>query len=353
MASVGDTLLGRVINAAGEPIDDRGPLVPAARLPIDRPVGADAPGAARPEILESGIKGIDLYAPIARGGTLPMIAMPGTGKIVASTELTHNIAARRGGCAVMADLADHKFSTNDMIAELRGGGVEQYTALLAGQEGDAPEAKRQLAQMGLTLAEYFCDQGRETLLFLDEQLLSAEIAERLRARRRGGARAALTVFVWHVRMPDTMNPQQIVDQSPIGLDGRLVFSRALAKQSIWPALDPLASSSRLRDERLVGAEHARVAQKAQELLRGYGDIEGTGAIGENPQLRARARKALLFQGQPFVVAETFTGVPGEYVGLDETIRGFGEIVAGRHDDVPEEAFRFTGTLGQALAKASA
>jgi F-type H+/Na+-transporting ATPase subunit beta len=352
MAPAGEALLGRVIDAAGEPLDGGGSLAELPRLPIDRPVGADAPGAARATLLESGIKPIDLYAPIARGGTVPLIAVPGTGMIVVSTELTHNIASRRGGCAVMVDLGDHTFSTNDLIAELRGGGVDRHTVLIAGQQGDPPEMQRQLALMGLTLAEYFCDRGRETLLFMDERLVSQSTAARLRERRRG-ASAGLTLLVWHVRTPDTFDPDQILQGLPLETDGRLVFSRALAKQSIWPAVDPLASTSRLLDEQCLDAEHGRVARATQELLRNNGDIEGTGAAGGDTRLRARARRVLLFQGQPFSVAETFTGLPGEYVGVEETVRGFAAIVAGRHDDVPEETFRFTGTLDQVLARAAA
>jgi F-type H+/Na+-transporting ATPase subunit beta len=203
--------------------------------------------------------------------------------------------------------------------------------------------------MSLTLAEYFCEQGRETLLFLDENLVTTETVERLRQRQHG-AQAALTLFVWHIRTPETLDPGSILSQSLLEPDGQLVFSPALAKQSIWPAVDPLASGSRLLSEQHLSAEHIRVARAARELLVGYSGL-ADGSAGNDPVLQARARKALLFQSQPFVVAEPFTGVPGEYVAVEETLRGYGEIVAGLHDNLPDEVFRFTGTLGQVLARA--
>ena len=345
---VGEALLGRAIDAAGEPIDGRGPLGSLTRLPIERPARADQPSLAN-QMLATGIKPIDLHAPIARGGTIPMLAVPGVGMIVNSTELIHNIATQYGGCAVIAYLENQIFSTKEQLAELRSAGVDRHTALVMGQHDDAPDIKRQIALMSLTLAEYFCEQGRETLLFLDENLLSPQIVERLR-RRQHGAQAALTLFVWDVRTPERFDPRSILNQSPLDRDGQLVFSVALAKQSIWPAVDPLASGSRLLSEQHVNAEHVRVAGAARDLLARYSTLAEGGA-GDDPVLQGRARKALLFQSQPFVVAEPFTGVPGEYVSPEETLRGYGEIVAGLHDTLPDEAFRFTGTLSQVLAKA--
>jgi F-type H+/Na+-transporting ATPase subunit beta len=339
---VGDALLGRTINVAGQPTDGGEPLASLRRLPIDRPASAgyQAPDS---QMLTTGIKVIDLYAPIVRGGAIPMIAVPGVGMIVNSTELIHNIATQQGGCTVIADLGNQIFSTKDLLPELRSGGVDRYTAIIEGHIDDPPDVQRQTALMGLTLAEYFAEQGRETLLFLDEHLVTAETIGRLRQRRHG-AQAAVTLFVWHVRKPETFDPGEILRQSLLEPDGQLVFSLALAKQKIWPAVDPLASGSRLLSEQRVGAEHVRVAGAARELLAGYSGLAGD-AIGDDPLLQGRARKALLFQSQPFVVAETFTGMPGVYVSPEETVRGFGEIVAGKHDSADEAAFRFTGTLG--------
>ena len=339
---VGDALLGRAINVAGEPIDGGEPLADLRRLPIDRPASAGHP-APDSQMLTTGIKVIDLHAPIVRGGTIPMIAVPGTGMIVNSTELIHSIAAHQGGCAVIADLDDQVFSSRELMAELRSGGIDRHTALLMGQQDETPAARRQLGLMGLALAEYFAEQGRETLLFLHEQLVSPDTIERLRARRHG-AQAAVTLFVWHIRTPETIDPGEIVRTSLLKADGQLVFSLALAKQSIWPAVDPLSSGSRLLAEQRVSAEHARIAGATRELLAGHSTLAGD-TIGDDALLQARAHKALLFQSQPFVVAESFTGVPGHSVPLEETLRGFGEIVAGQHDNTEEAAFRFTGALG--------
>jgi F-type H+/Na+-transporting ATPase subunit beta len=274
-----------------------------------------------------------------------MTAVPGVGLIVVSSELIQRVATRWRGCAVIACLDDQPYSMKDLFADLHGSGIDGYTAVLAGQPGDSEEEKGLLGLKGLTLAEHFCNQGRETLLFLNEELITEGSIERLKARRRGGADAALTLFVWRLRTLETFDTSN--QPLALDLDGQLVFSRALAKQSIWPAIDSLASTSRLLDERFVGAEHARVARAAQRILRGYGDP----APGDDPVRRARARRVLLFQSQPFFVAETFTGLPGEHVPVAETVRGFGELVAGLHDDVPEEAFRFVGALDQALGKA--
>jgi F-type H+-transporting ATPase subunit beta len=338
-----------MIDAAGAPLDGGAPINAASQLPIDLPVGADATPLPD-QMLETGIKVIDLYAPLARGGTHTMTAVPGVGLIVVSSELIQRVATRRGGCAVIACLDDQPYSMKDLFADLRSSGIDGYTAVIAGQPGDSPEEKERLGLKGLTLAERFCDQGRETLLFLNEELITEGAIERLKTRRRGGADAALTLFVWRIRTPETF---ETTHPLALDLDGRLAFSRALAKQSIWPAIDSLASASRLLEERFVGAEHARVAHAAQDLLRGYGDVEIGGAGGDDAALRARARRALLFQGQPFFVAETFTGLPGEDVPVAETVRGFGELLAGLHDNVPEEAFRFVGALDQALGKAAA
>jgi F-type H+-transporting ATPase subunit beta len=345
---VGDELLGRMIDTTGAPLDGREPPVGARWIPVDRPVGSDA-GRRPDQMLETGIKVIDLFAPIARGGTHTMTAVPGVGLIVVSSELIQRVATRRGGYAVIACLDDQVYSMKDMFADLRSSGIDRHTAVIAGQPSDSPDVQRQLGLMGLTLAEYFCDQGRETLLFLNEELITEEAIERLKARRRG-ADVALTLLVWRIRTLETINTG--AQPLALDLDGRLIFSLPLAKRSIWPAIDALASTSRLLEERFVGAEHARVARAAQDLLRGYGDADIGGAAGEDPLLRARARRVLLFQGQPFFVAETFTGLPGEHVPLAETVRGFGELVAGLHDGVPEEAFRFVGALDQALGKVS-
>jgi F-type H+-transporting ATPase subunit beta len=345
---VGDALLGRVIDATGAPLDDRGPIHATAQLPIDRPAGTE-PTQLADQLLETGIKVIDLFAPIVRGGTSTITAMPGVGLIVTSSELIQRIAARHNGCAVIADLEDGIYPLSDLVADLRSGGVDRHVAIVVGRHSEAAEAKRQAALAGLTLAEHFCEQGRETLLFLNEQLLTEQTVQRIRDRRRGGTRGSLTLLIWQIRTLETIH-EFALDQ-PLPVDGRIVFNRGLAKQSIWPAIDPVQSTSRMLDGQALGTEHVRVAHAAQELLRDYADLAGTGATDADARLQARARRVLLFGSQPFVVAETFTARPGAHVPVAETVRGYGALVDGRHDDVTEEVFRFGGGMEEALAKA--
>lgn len=333
-----EALLGRYVGASGAPIDDGAPL------DITLPALAEAPAPQpdwQPRQIETGIKVLDLFAPIVRGGAISMIAGAGVGKTVLIVELVQRVATRRGGCAVLASLDDDGFSKQDVIAELRSSGVEPYVATVLGQRADPPGTAAQVARAGLALAEDLCARGRETLLFLDELLVTSETVWRLRQRVRGGE-AGLTVFVLQHKTPlDGKNKP--LDQLLAERDGQLVFSRALAKQNIWPAVDPLQSSSRLLDARLVSEEHARVASAARELLQHAGVVDGAG--DPNAPLYGRARRAMQLLTQPFYVAETFTALPGEYVPLDETIRCFGELLAGNYDERPEEDLRFKGTIG--------
>jgi F-type H+-transporting ATPase subunit beta len=352
----GDALLGRVIDTTGAPIDGRGPIAAATRLPIDQPAGASS--AALPEqLLETGIKVLDLYAPIVRGGVVPMIAGSGVGKVVVSNELIRRVATRRnpgagraGGCVVMAFLDHPTYGMAELVADMRGAAVDRYAALLVGQPDDPQATRDRLGLAALALAESFCEQGRETLLFLEENLISLATVERFVARRRGGDQAALTTLLWQHDPPILPAGEQAYARLLGERDGQIAFSRALAKQSIWPAIDPLRSTSRLLDGRSLGAEHTRVAGAARQLLRDHGDIEGSGAASADPALQARARRVLLFGSQPFFVAEPFTAVPGVYVPLVQTLRGYSELVDGRHDAAPEEVFRFVGEIGEALRK---
>jgi F-type H+-transporting ATPase subunit beta len=185
---------------------------------------------------------------------------------------------------------------------------------------------------------------------MEESLVSAETVERFLARRRGGPQAALTILLWQHDPPIMPAGEQVYARLLHQRDGQIVFNRGLAKQGIWPAIDPVLSTSRLLDGQVLGAEHVRVARAAQALLHGYGDLEGTGARGDDPQLQARARRVLLFGSQPFVVAETFTARPGVYVPVAETVRGYVALVDGRHGDMPEEAFRFVGGIEAAVGR---
>jgi len=336
-----ESLLGQVIDAAGNPLDGDAPAneqrQPAA-------AGLAAQGIDR--LFESGIKVVDLYAPIVRNGITTITAVPGVGLVVLTTELIHNLATRQGGSAVLATAEDDAIALKELTADLRGGGVHQHMIVVSGLRGAASFEVQPIADTALRLAEELSAGGRETLIVLYEPLLTSATIARLQAGQQSGA--ALTILIWQVLTREQLEAERLPG-TPIESDGRIVFSRALGQQSIWPAVDPLRSSSRLLDERLVSAEHARVAGEARELLRRTGVVAGAGDA--NDPLYGRARRTLLFQSQPFVVAEPYTAVPGEYVPLADTIRGFGEILASKHDALPEEAIRFVGAIEQALAKA--
>ena len=347
---VGDALLGRVIDATGAPVDGQGPIEAATRLPIDQAVGVDR--APLPDqLLETGIKVLDLYAPIVRGGVMPMIAGSGVGKVVVSNELIQRVATRRGGCAVMAFLDHPTYGLAELVADTRSAAIDRYAALLLGQPDDPQATRDRLGLAALTLAEAFCDQGRETLLFLEENLISIATVERFVARRRSSDKAALTIVLWQHDPPIMPAGEQVYTRLLRDRDGRIMFNRALGKQNIWPAIDPVQSASRLLDGQALGPEHAQVARAAQALLRDYGDLDGAGATGDDARLQARARRVLLFGSQPFAVAETFTARPGVYVPVTATVRGYSELLAGTYDDVPEEAFRFAGGLEEVIVKA--
>jgi F-type H+-transporting ATPase subunit beta len=344
-SSAAEALLGRYLDGNGSPIDDGPPL--ANPLPdLSAQVAAETAGAV-PRQLESGIKVVDLYAPLVRGGIISLVAGAGVGKTVLMEELIQRVATRQGGCAVLASLDDDGFTKNDLVAELRSSGVERYVATVLGRRDEPAGTAERVGLLGLALAEDLCRNGREVLLFLDELTATPASVDRLLARQHG-ATAALTTFILQHKTPADHVPAGALGTLLCHRDGRIVFNRALGQQNIWPAIDPLQSSSRLLDERLVSAEHLRIADEARQLLQRTGVVAG--ASEANDLLYARARRTLLFQAQPFVVAEPYTAVPGEYVPLAETIRGFGELVAGKYDALPEDAFRFVGPIEQALAK---
>jgi len=336
-----EKLLGCVIDAAGNLLEGD-----ATTNNQRRPAHARMGTAEADELYQSGIKVVDLYAPIVRRGVTTMTAVPGVGLVVVTTELIHNLATREGGCAVLATVEDDATALKELAGDLRSGGVNQHMIVVSGLQNDASFQAQPVADTALRLAEELCAGGRETLLILYEPLLTPATIARLQSRQH--SRAALTILIWQVLTREQLEGDRLLG-TPIESDGRIVFSRALGQQSIWPAVDPLRSSSRLLDERLVSAEHARVAGEARELLRRTGVVAGAGDA--NDPLYGRARRTLLFQSQPFVVAEPYTAVPGEYVPLADTIRGFGEILASKHDALPEEAIRFVGAIEQALAKA--
>lgn len=328
----GDGLLGRAIDSSGAPLDGGGPLAgvsPTALAPPAAPRSANT-------VWETGIKVIDFYAPIPRGGTVALLASPGVGLVVAVSELTQRLAARHGGCTVLTKLDGETYQLQELAGQLREGGVDRDTALLGGHTGDSPAERRRLVSAALAAAEEFRGRGRDVLLVLDDGLAIAETADLLAGRAGAGARGSLTLLLCFWRHTGA-EPEVAPEVAALlrGADARLVFSRELGKQGIWPAIDALASGSRLLAEGGVAAEHRGTAAAARALLE-----QGERAPDETQ--RARAQKLLLFQAQPFFVAEPFTARPGEHVPLGESVRAFGDILAGAYDRVPAESLRFIG-----------
>jgi F-type H+/Na+-transporting ATPase subunit beta len=322
----GDGLLGRVIDAAYTPLDGRGELAdvhPAALA--GAALGAPAPW-------ETGIKVIDVYAPIARGATVALIARPKVGMIVMICELIHRLASQHGGCAVFGMLETERRELKELIGQLAESGVERHTALIAGRLETPPAERRHLVQTALTIAEDAAARGRDTLLVLDDGLAIAETVDLLRRRARALDRGSLTIVLcfWrHAGETPTLAPA--VAALLESADAQIMLSSELASRSIWPAVDALASRSRLLTEGLASSEQLRVAEAGRALLRG-----GDAALSE------RAQKLLLFQSQPFFVAEPFTARPAEYVPLAASVRAFGAIAAGAYDQTPPDALRFVG-----------
>jgi F-type H+-transporting ATPase subunit beta len=321
---IGDALLGRTISVAGEPLDGLGPL-DAPRVPIERRLTAGEAPERQPQIFETGIKVVDLFAPMTRSGAHGMFSVAGVGKLVLMCELAHTLSTRRGGVVVLVSSEDDW--RRDLSSFMREAGVDKHLVTVLSRAADPVDGRVALA--GLTIAEQFCAQGRDTLLFVDAALIIDSNAAEIRARLRNTTPGALILVVYGDELQ--------IDTPLAPLDASLLFSFELAKQKIWPAVDPLTSSSRLLTTGAVSEEHVRVANAAGELLR-------TSDNQQSAQLRERARRLQLFQGQPFVVAEPYTATPGVYVSLEDTIRSYGELLDGKHDNVPEETIRFGGSL---------
>jgi F-type H+-transporting ATPase subunit beta len=337
MFPTGDSLLGRVLDASGAPLDGQGPLnnVQPAALPT--------PGepSARGPFWETGIKVIDFFAPLPRGGTVALLASPGTGLVVATTELTHRIAAQHGGCAVFANQDDEAYSVAEKVSQLRDGGVEAQTVVITAPYESSPEVKERLARAALTAAEDFFARGRHVLLALDDGLVNERTTALLRGRGRAGNSGSLTLLLcfWRHTTPEpTLGPEAAALLRDA--EARLVFSPNLAKQGTWPAIDPLASRSQLLEDGALGPDHQRQARAALELLR---QLELPEDAAE-PATLARARRVLRFGGQPFFVAEPYTAKPGELVPYATTLQNYAGLVDGAYDSVDEAALSFTGAL---------
>ena len=380
---VGEGTLGRMFNVVGEPIDGKGPVDAEDYMPIHRLAPEFTEVTPSTEILETGIKVIDLLAPYSKGGKIGLFGGAGVGKTVLIQELIRNVAYEHGGYSVFAGVGERSREGNDLWHEMTQSGVINKTALVFGQMNEPPGARLRVPLSGLTIAENFRDQsGQDVLLFIDnifrftqagsevsallgrmpsavgyQPTLANEMGalqERITSTKKGSITSVQAVYV---------PADDLTDPAPATtfahLDATTVLSRSIASQGIYPAVDPLESTSRILSPEVIGEEHYRVAREVQRILQRYKElmdiiaIMGMDELSEEDKLLVqRARKIQRFLSQPFTVSEKFTGVPGTYVPLSETIRGFREIIEGKHDDLPESAFLLVGTIDEAVAKAN-
>ena len=380
---VGEAALGRLFNVIGEPIDGKGD-VPAdtPRMPLHRDPPSHMDQVTTDDMLETGIKVMDLVCPFSRGGKLGLFGGAGVGKTVILTELINNVASGHGGYSVFAGVGERTREGNDLLGELEESGVIDKTAMVFGQMNEPPGARQRIALTGLTIAEHFRDSGGQDVLFFVDNifrfiLAGAEVSallgrmpsavgyqptlatemgalqERITTTKDGSITSVQAIYV---PADDYTDPGVV--SAFAHLDGRIVLERSLADQGLYPAVDPLASGSRILDPRVVGDEHYNVAQSVQEVLQRYRDLREIIAIlgidelsDEDKLVVSRARKIQFFLTQPFHVAEIFTGEPGAYVKIEDTVRGFKGLVEGDYDEVPEQAFYMVGGIEQALEKA--
>jgi F-type H+-transporting ATPase subunit beta len=386
---VGKEVLGRILNVVGDPVDEKGPVMAKRKLPIHRAPPSLVEQNVKIEAFETGIKVIDLLAPYLRGGKIGLFGGAGVGKTVLLMELVNNVAKARGGFSVFAGVGERTREGNDLYHEMIDSGVlkpddleNSQCVLVYGQMNEPPGARARVALSALAIAEYFRDEeNRDMLLFIDnifrftqagsevsallgripsavgyQPTLSTEMGE-LQERITSTSKGAITsVQAIYVPADDLTDPAPATAFSH--LDATTVLSRKLTEIGIYPAVDPLDSTSRILDPLVVGVEHYTVARQVQETLQRYKDLQdiiailGMDELSEDDKLTvARARKMQRFLSQPFSVAEQFTGNPGKYVKLADTIRGFKEIVDGRHDDLPEQAFYMVGGIEEAVEKA--
>ena len=379
---VGPETLGRVLNVLGQPVDKLGPVETQKTYPIHRPAPSLVDQSTETEMLETGIKVIDLIEPFARGGKIGLFGGAGVGKTVIIMELINRIATQHGGFSVFAGVGERTREGNDLWLEMKESGVIDKAALIYGQMTEPPGARLRVALTGLTAAEYFRDEeGQDVLLFIDNifrftqagsevsallgRMPSAvgyqpnlatemgELQERITTTRKGSITSIQAIYV---PADDYTDPAPATTFAH--LDATSNLERSIAEQGIYPAVDPLASTSRILDPRVIGEDHYGVARNVQGVLQRYKDLQdiiailGIDELSEEDKLTvSRARKIQKFLSQPFFVAEQFTGIPGKYVPLEETIQGFREICEGEHDEVPEQAFYMVGNLEEALRKA--
>lgn len=380
---VGDPSLGRLFNVLGEPIDDGDPIPKdAERWPIHRPAPSFDQQRSTTEILETGIKVIDLMTPFAKGGKVGAYGGAGVGKTVIITELIRNIAQEHSGVSVFAGVGERSREGNDLWNEMKEYGVLDSTALVFGQMNEPPGTRARVALTGLTMAEYFRDvRKQDVLLFVDnvyryilagmevsallgrmpsavgyQPTLSTEIGdleERITSTNDGSITSFQAVYV---PADDYTDPGIVTTFGH--LDANIALERSLAEQALFPAVDPLASNSRILEPAVVGEDHYKAAQGVKQILQRYKDLQDVIAIlgieelsEEDQVIVARARRIQRFLTQPFFVGEVFTGIPGKYVSIEESVRGFLEILEGKHDDLPEQAFYMQGTIDEVVENA--
>ena len=379
---VGEKTLGRLINVTGDTIDKGEPLTDAEHWPIHRPAPSFEDLDPSDEIFETGIKVVDLVAPYVKGGKIGLFGGAGVGKTVIVQELIRNIAAEHGGLSVFCGVGERTREGNDLWLDMKQSGVIDKTALIFGQMNEPPGARLRVGLAGLTVAEYFREEGgQDVLLFIDNifrfvqagsevsallgRMPSAvgyqptlanemgELQERITSTKRGSVTSVQAIYV---------PADDLTDPAPAAtfahLDATTTLSRAISEKGIYPAVDPLDSNSRILSREAVGDEHYEVATRVQEILQRYKDLQDIIAIlgmdelsDEDRVIVNRARRIERFLSQPFNVAEAFTGIPGKYVPIAETIRGFKELVEGKHDDLPEQAFLMVGGIDEAIEKA--
>ncbi len=379
---VGRETLGRILNVVGEPVDELGPVNTKMRYPIHRPAPTFAEQSTAMEPFETGIKVVDLLAPYLKGGKIGLFGGAGVGKTVVIMELIHNVAMEHGGFSVFAGVGERTREGNDLYLEMKQSGVMEKAALIYGQMTEPPGARARVGLSALTAAEYFRDEeGQDVLLFIDNifrftqagsevsallgRMPSAvgyqptlatemgELQERITSTKRGSITSVQAIYV---------PADDLTDPAPATtfahLDATTVLSRQIVELGIYPAVDPLDSTSRILDPLIVGEEHYAVARRVQFILQKYKDLQDIIAIlgmdelsEEDKLIVGRARKIQRFLSQPFFVAQEFTGTPGKYVKIKDTVRGFKELAEGKWDHLPEQAFYMVGTIEDAVAKA--
>ncbi len=375
---VGPVTLGRIFNVLGRPVDHRGPVKSEQYLPIHRLAPTFDEQATRTEVFETGIKVIDLIAPFTKGGKTGVFGGAGVGKTVIITELIRSIAAEHGGYSVFCGVGERTREGTALYGEMREAGVMDKTVMVFGQMNEPSGVRLRVALTGLTMAEYFRDEGRDILVFIDNifrfsmsgsevsallgRLPSAvgyqptlsnemgELQERITSTKKGSITSMQAVYV---PADDYSDPAPVATFAH--LDATIALDRAIAARALFPAVDPLASTSRILDPNIVGEDHYNVAREVQRVLQRYKDLQdiiailGVEELSEDDKLLvARARKIERFLSQPFFTAAQFTGRDGRYVPLRETVRGFREVLEGKHDDLPEQAFYMVGTIDEAV-----